>query len=134
MRPQIQPNTGHMETQALQISIRELKARPAFAIARAREGVTVQITSHRKTVAQIVAADSSPDLAPKVIAKRKSPLDSSPSNSQLTTREVLERLRAASVQVTEASHSLSLGKPVTFAPLPDGRTMSELVLDMRGPR
>lgn len=123
-----------METQALQISIRELKARPAFAIARARAGVTVQITSHRKTVAQIVAADSPSDAAPKITAKRKSALDSGSSNSWVNTRQVLERLRSAGVQVTKASQSLKLGKPVTFAPLPDGKTMSELVLDMRGLR
>jgi antitoxin (DNA-binding transcriptional repressor) of toxin-antitoxin stability system len=134
MWPQNQSNSGHMETQALQISIRELKAKPAFAIARARAGVTVQITSHRKTVAQLVAADSSSDAAAKAAAKRKSAPDSGSSNSPVTTREVLERLRSAGVQVTEASNSLSLGKPVTFAPSPDGKTMSELVLDMRGLR
>ncbi len=123
-----------METPALQISIRELKARPAFAIARARAGVTVQITSHRKTVAQIVAADLPSDGVSKITAKRNSALGSGSVNSQVTSREVLQRLRSAGVQVTEARHPLSLGKPVTLPPLPDGKTMSELVLDMRGLR
>jgi antitoxin (DNA-binding transcriptional repressor) of toxin-antitoxin stability system len=123
-----------MEAQALQISIRELKAKPAFAIARARAGVTVQITSHRKTVAQLVAADSSPDANSSVRAKRKSAPDSGLANSKMTTEQALARLRSAGVQVTEASHRLSLGQPIAFTPLPDGKTMSELVLDMRGPR
>lgn len=123
-----------METQALQISIRELKARPAFAIARARAGATVQITSHRKTVAQIVAADSPSDTRPKVSAKRKSLPDSGFSKSLMTTQAALQRLRLAGVQVAQASHPLALGGPVTLAPLPDGKTMSELLLDMRGLR
>lgn len=123
-----------METQSLQISIRELKAKPAYAIARARAGTTVQITSHRKTVAQIVAADPSPDLVPKHVTKRRSAQNSGASNLGQTTRELIERLGAAGVQVTEATNSLKLGKPILFAPLPKGKTMSDLVLDMRGPR
>lgn len=123
-----------METTSLQISIRELKARPAYAIARARAGATVQITSHRKTVAQIVAADSPPEAALKATGKRKSLLRAGLSKSLMTTQETLQSLRLAGVQVTEASQSLSLGKPVTFTSLPDGKTMSELVLDMRGLR
>lgn len=123
-----------METQALQISIRELKARPAFAIARARAGVKVQITSHRKTVAQIVAADASADAQPQATTKRKSARDSGQSASVVTAQEALERLRLAGVLVNEASQPLRLGTPVTLAPMPDGKTMSDLVLDMRGPR
>ena len=123
-----------METQALQISIRELKAKPAFAIARARAGVTVQITSHRKTVAQIVAAESPPEAAPRSSVKRKSARDFGAANSGMTTREVLERLHAAGVQVTEANQTINLGQPITLAPSPDGKTMSDLVLDMRGLR
>lgn len=134
MRLKNKPNSGHMETPTLQISIRELKARPAFAIARARAGATVQITSHRKTVAQIVAADSPSDARPKVSAKRESLPDSGFSKSLMTTQKALQRLRLAGVQVAEASHPLGLGGPVALAPLPDGKTMSELVLDMRGLR
>ena len=123
-----------MEVQPLQISIRELKARPAFAIARARAGITVQITSHRKMVAQIVAPDASSDTQPKAMTKRKSSSKSGPSTVVVTAQQALERLRLAGVQVHEASHPLRMGRPVTLAPLPDGKTMSELVLDMRGPR
>lgn len=65
--------------------------------------------------------------------KRKSSPDSGRSTSALTTQAALARLRAAGFQVTEASHTLSLGKPITFTPLPDSKAMSELVLDMRGP-
>ena len=53
---------------------------------------------------------------------------------RLTTQEVLERLRSAGVGVTQASDPLCLGKPVTVAPLPNDKTMSALVLDMRDPR
>ncbi len=123
-----------METTSLQISIRELKARPAYAIARARAGATVQITSHRKTVAQIVAADSPPEAALRTTGKRKSLPGLGVSKSKMTTQEALQSLRLAGVQVTEASQSLSLGKPVTLTALADGKTMSELVLDMRGLR
>ena len=38
-----------------QISIRELKANPARAIAMTQGGQRVQITSHRKVVAELVA-------------------------------------------------------------------------------
>ena len=69
-----------------------------------------------------------------VRAKRKYALDPGLSNCKMTTQQALTRLRLAGVQVTEASHPLSLGQPITFTPLPDGRTLSELVLDMRGPR
>ncbi len=123
-----------MESQALQISIRELKARPAFAIARARAGVTVQITSHRKTVAQIVAAESPSEAATRGPVKRKSARDAIAANSGVTTRDVLERLHAAGVQVTEASQTINLGRPIALGPSPDGKTMSDLMLDMRGLR
>ncbi|MBE0474153.1 hypothetical protein [Rhodoferax sp.] len=39
----------------MQVSIRELKANPARAIALMRSGQRVQITSHRKVVAELVA-------------------------------------------------------------------------------
>ena len=39
----------------MQVSIRELKANPAQAIAHMQRGEVVQITSHRKVVAELVA-------------------------------------------------------------------------------
>ena len=53
---------------------------------------------------------------------------------QISIQEVLARLRSAGVRVTEATNTLCLGNPVTFAPLPDGKAISELVLDMRDPQ
>ena len=75
-----------------------------------------------------------PDADSSARAKRKSALDPGLSNSKMATQQALARLRLAGVQVTEANHPLSLGQPITFTPLPDGKTMSELVLDMRDPR
>ena len=42
----------------MQVSIRELKANPAQAIALMRRGEIVQITSHRKVVAELVSPRS----------------------------------------------------------------------------
>ncbi len=119
-----------METPALHISIGELKARPAYAIAKARAGIKVQITSHRKTVAQLVAADA--DVPAKLPAKlaRKTAASKQP----MTAQEAVRLLRAAGVQVTEGTGLRTLPKPITLPPLPDGKTMSDLVSEMRGPR
>jgi antitoxin (DNA-binding transcriptional repressor) of toxin-antitoxin stability system len=119
-----------METAALHISIGELKARPAYAIAKAQAGIKVQITSHRKTVAQLIAADA--DVPAKLPAKpaRKTAASKQP----MTAKEAVRLLRAAGVQVIEGTGLRTLPKPVKFPPLPDGKTMSDLVSDMRGPR
>jgi antitoxin (DNA-binding transcriptional repressor) of toxin-antitoxin stability system len=119
-----------METAELRISIGELKARPAYAIAKARAGIKVQITSHRKTVAQLVAADA--DVPTKLPAK---PAHKTASKTEpMTAQEAVRLLRAAGVQVTEGVGTLRLGEPIKLPPLPDGKTMSDLVSEMRGPR
>jgi antitoxin (DNA-binding transcriptional repressor) of toxin-antitoxin stability system len=119
-----------METPALHISIGELKARPAYAIAKARAGIKVQITSHRKTVAQLVAADADVTAKPSAKPARKTASAKQP----MTAQEAVRLLRAAGVQVIEGTGLRRLPKPVTFPPLPDGKTMSDLVSEMRGPR
>lgn len=119
-----------METPALHISIGELKARPAYAIAKARAGIKVQITSHRKTVAQLIAAEADVPLKPSAKPARKKMSPKQP----MTAQEAVRLLRAAGVQVTQGVGKLRLGEPITLPPLPDGKTMSDLVSDMRGPR
>jgi antitoxin (DNA-binding transcriptional repressor) of toxin-antitoxin stability system len=119
-----------METAALHISIGELKARPAYAIAKARAGIKVHITSHRKTVAQLVAADADVPAKPPVKPARKT----APGKQPMTAKEAVRLLREAGVQVIEGVGKLQLGEPIKFPPMPDGKTMSDLVSEMRGPR
>ena len=101
----------------MQVSIRELKANPARAIAMIQQGERVQITSHRKVVAELVAPGASAAASPP-----------------LTDEEGLQRLIDAGLIAERATKPMRLGKPIVFPPGPNGQTMSELVLEMRGPR
>lgn len=102
----------------MQISIRELKANPARAIALARAGERVQITSHRKVVAELVE--------PGVTAAR--------APAALSDEEAMQRLLDSGLIAEPASQPLQLGKAITFKPGPGGQTMSDLVIELRGPR
>jgi iron complex transport system substrate-binding protein len=53
---------------------------------------------------------------------------------QMTPAEAVARMRAAGMQVTDATTPFTLPKLVTLPPLPNGQSMSDLVLEMRGPR
>lgn len=101
----------------MQISIRELKANPAHAIAMTRSGERVQITSHRKVVAELVAP------APQASTK-----------PQMTDQEAIQRLLASGFVAEPATKPLKLPKAIKFPPSPDGKSMSDLVIEMRGPR
>jgi len=101
----------------MQVSIRELKANPARAIAAIRPGVPVQITSHRKVVAELVLPVSQP-APPKV----------------LSDEEAMQRLIDAGYIAQLPTQPLRLPKPVVFPPGPNGQTMSELVIELRGPK
>lgn len=101
----------------MKVSIRELKANPARAIAMIRPGQPVQITSHRKVVAQLVPPDPAPTSLP-----------------QLSDEEVMQRLTKAGYFAQLASQALQLPTPVSFEPSEDEQTMSDLVLALRGPR
>jgi antitoxin (DNA-binding transcriptional repressor) of toxin-antitoxin stability system len=103
------------------ISIRELKANPARAIDLTRQGKWVQVTSHRKPVAQLVPLDVEP-ATPKV-----------PVKAVLSDDEVMRRLIDSGF-VEPASKPFKLGKTIRIPPGPNGQTMSDLVLEMRGPR
>ena len=104
----------------MQVSIRELKANPAHAIALMRRGEVVQITSHRKVVAELVAPKTSPQ-----------------PEQPLTEEEGMQRLidSGAFAQLpTKPFKPLKLGEMVTFPPGPNGQTMTDLVLELRGRR
>ena len=101
----------------MQVSIRELKANPARAIALTRSGQRVQITSHRKVVAELVA----PTLEPVP-------------TTEMTDAEAMQRLMDAGFIAVPATQPFRLAKAVVFPPGPNGQTMSDLVIELRGPR
>ena len=101
----------------MQVSIRELKANPSKAIALMRRGEIVQITSHRKVVAELVA--------PKTTLQAK---------QTLTDEEAMQRLIDSGAVAQLATQPFTLPVPVLFPPSADGKSMSDLVIQMRGPR
>jgi len=100
----------------MQVSIRELKANPANAIAQVQQGVRVQITSHRKVVAELVMPGAAP-----------------PVDSRLSDEEAIQKLLASGA-AEPASKPFKLGRAVSFPPGPKGQTMSDLVIQLRGPK
>ena len=102
----------------MQISIRELKANPAPAIALARHGQRVQITSHRKVVAELVA--------PTMMVEEKTVPESD--------EEMMQRLLNTGLIAQPASQSFQLGQPVQFEPERDAKSMSDWVMELRGTR
>lgn len=101
----------------MQVSIRELKANPARAIALTRLGERVQITSHRKVVAEMVA--------PSVGLSVKPPMSDD---------EAMQKLIAAGLVAHVATKPFNLAKAIKFPPGPNGQSMSELVMALRGPK
>ncbi len=102
----------------MQISIRELKANPAPAIALARHGQRVQITSHRRVVAELVA--------PTVTAED----DAMPESDE----EMMQRLLNTGLIAQPASQRFQLGQAVRFDSTPDDKPMSDWVMELRGTR
>lgn len=101
----------------MQVSIRELKSNPARAIAMTQNGGRVQITSHRKVVAELVA-----------------PVKPAPVDRPMTDEEAMAKLLASGLVAEPATLPFRLPTPVFFEPSPDGKTMSDLVIELRGPR
>ena len=101
----------------MQVSIRELKANPAHAIAMMRRGEVVQITSHRKVVAELVA--------PKPVPVTE---------EILTDEQAMQRLIDSGVLAQLPTKPFKLPTPVYFPLTDDGKNMSDLVIEMRGPR
>lgn len=100
----------------MQVSIRELKANPAHAIAQVQQGVRVQITSRRLVVAELVL-----------------PGGTSAPVGRLTDEEALKKLLASGL-AEPASKPLKLGRSAVFPPGPKGQTMSDLVVAQRAPK
>jgi len=100
----------------MEISIRELKANPAKAIAQVRQGHRVQITSHRKVVAELVL----PQAEPVAAASSEDDL-------------AIARLLASGLVSQPATLPFKLPKALKLPPSPDGKTMSDLVIEGRGP-
>jgi len=101
----------------MQISIRELKANPARAIALTQQGQRVQITSHRKVVAELVA-----------------PAKDLPAVPADDDQQALARLLASGCVAQPATQPLVLGPALSLPGGPGGQTMSDLVIELRGPR
>ncbi len=100
----------------MQVSIRELKANPSHAIAQVQQGVRVQITSHRKVVAELVM-----------------PGNTANAGADDSDEEAMRRLLASGT-AEPASKPFKLGKAVAFPAGPNGQTMSDLVIALRGPK
>jgi antitoxin (DNA-binding transcriptional repressor) of toxin-antitoxin stability system len=101
----------------MQVSIRELKVNPARAIALMQQGNRVQITSHRKVVAELV--------------KPNNPLEMV---AAMTDEEAMQKLLASGLVAEQATRPFKLGKAITFPSSPDGKTMSDWVIELRGPK
>ena len=101
----------------MQVSIRELKANPSHAIATAQRGERVQITSHRKVVAELISP--APVMAPV---------------STLSDDEAMQRLMNSGLVALAATQPMRLGKAIVFPPGPQGQTLSDLVIEQRGLR
>lgn len=101
----------------MQVSIRELKANPARAIALMQQGERVQITSHRTVVAELVR--------PQAPSEPVSPM---------TDEEAMQKLLGSGLVAQPATKPFKLGKAITFPPAADGRTMSDWIIELRNPK
>ncbi|MEN9374829.1 MAG: hypothetical protein RIR79_2381 [Pseudomonadota bacterium] len=99
----------------MQISIRELKANPAPAIALARHGHRVQITSQRRVVAELVAP---------------MPMEEKPDTE--SDEEMMQRLLHTGLIAQPANQLFQLGQTVQFVDEADAISMSDWVSTLRG--
>lgn len=99
----------------MRLSIRELKANPARAIELAQKGELVEITSHRRVVAELVRPAVRPDR-------------NEPNDEQALKSLIASGLAESSVK------PLKLGRPIQPNQASKGQSMSDLVIAMRGPR
>ncbi len=109
----------------MQISIRELKANPSYAIAKTQRGERVQITSHRKVVAELVR--------PLSLTADSVPMDNDVTH-EMSDDEAMKKLMASGFAAQAATQPFQLGKAVKFPPGPAGQTMSDLVVALRAPK
>lgn len=104
----------------MNISIRELKANPSRAIALMQQGEHVRITSHRKVVAELARPGTLRETEP---AREISAEDAAG----------IARLMASGWVSRPPTKPFRLPQPITLPPSPDGKTMSDLVIEGRGP-
>lgn len=105
----------------MDISIRELKANPSRAIALMQQGAHVRITSHRKVVAELARPGTQRETEPQ---REISAEDAA----------AIARLMASGWVSQPPTKPLRLPVPIKLPESPDGKTMSDLVIEGRGPR
>ena len=111
----------------MDISIRELKANPSRAIALMQQGTRVRITSHRKVVAELAR----PGTLPNTEAEHEPEPEREISAEDAAA---IARLMASGLVVEPATQPLRVPTPLRLSPSPDGKTLSDLVIEGRGPR
>ena len=109
----------------MDISIRELKANPSRAIALMQQGTRVRITSHRKVVAELARPGTLPITEPEPEPEREISAEDA---------AAFARLMASGLVVEPATLPLRVPTPLRLSPSPDGKTLSDLVIEGRGPR
>ena len=109
----------------MDISIRELKANPSRAIALMQQGTRVRITSHRKVVAELARPGTLPNTELEPESEREISAEDA---------AAIARLMASGLVVEPATQPLRVPTPLRLSPSPDGKTLSDLVIEGRGPR
>ena len=109
----------------MDISIRELKANPSRAIALMQQGTRVRITSHRKVVAELARPGTLPNTELELEPEREISAEDA---------AAIARLMASGLVVEPATQPLRVPTPLRLSPSPDGKTLSDLVIEGRGPR
>ena len=109
----------------MDISIRELKANPSRAIALMQQGTRVRITCHRKVVAELARPGTLPDSDSATEPEREISAEDA---------AAIARLMASGLVVEPATQPLRVPTPLRLSPSPDGKTLSDLVIEGRGPR
>ena len=109
----------------MDISIRELKANPSRAIALMQQGTRVRITCHRKVVAELARPGTLPDSDSNTEPEREICAEDA---------AAIARLIASGWVSQPPTQPFRLPTPIKLPASPDGKTLSDLVIEGRGPR
>ena len=109
----------------MDISIRELKANPSRAIALMQQGTRVRITCHRKVVAELARPGTVHGT--DTVSKPEREISAEDAAG-------IARLMASGWVSQPATQPFRLPVLITLPASPDGKTMSDLVIEGRGPR
>jgi antitoxin (DNA-binding transcriptional repressor) of toxin-antitoxin stability system len=82
-----------------------------------QQGERVQITSHRKVVAELVL-----------------PIDRPTAQPSMTDEDALQKLMASGLVAEPATRPFKLPKAIAFPASADGKTMIDVVIELRGPK